>query len=320
MNALMDRLKKLDTGLSVRIVVLIVLIIVLSTINKNFLSAYNISTLLETIALLMVMSIGMTFVLILGSIDLSIGGVISCGSVIMARLFPVIGGWAYPAILGFGLLTGFLNGLIFTKLKIPSFITTLATMSVYASLSLVISGATPLQIDTALKPMTAWVNIKFGTIPLVFILVCLVVAVFWVVQNKTKLGKYCFAVGANERAARMAGVRVDRTKIIIFTLAGLCFTLGTIIVTTKLMSGIPTVGNSYTLLVIAAVALGGTSLAGGKGGVLLTLLGATLSVVITNGMVVAGVDVYWQQIVYGVIIIVSLATSVDRSKTNLIVK
>ncbi len=312
--------RNIDKGVILRIFVLIVLVVVITVVNPNFLGSYNISSLLENVALILIMSIGTTFVLLIGSIDLSLGAIVSCGAVILARLLPVIGVWAYLILMLYGILAGFLNGVIFTKLKIPSFITTLATMSVYTSLALVISDSTPLQVDPSLKPITGWSNVYYGVFPLVFFLALIAFAIFWVVQEKTKFGKHCYAIGANEQAARVAGIRIDRTKIMVFTVAGFCFSLGAIIVTTKLMSGIPTVGASYTLLSIAAVALGGTSLAGGKGGLSLTLLGAFLSIIITNGMVVVGLDPYWQQIVYGIIVIVSLASSVDRKKPNLIVK
>lgn len=316
----MDWLRKKDTGLWVRIVVLVAITAALSIINQNFLGSYNIASLLETAALLLVMSIGMTFVLLIGSIDLSLGAMVSCGAVVLVKLLEAVGVWAYPIIMALGLMAGFVNGIIFVKLKIPSFITTLATMSVYTSLSLIISNATPLQISPSLKPLTSWVNVRVGAVPLVFILACIVLAIFAIVQSKTKFGQCCYAVGANETAANMAGIRVDRTKTLVFMIAGLCYALGAIIITTRLMSGVPTVGTTYTLLAISAVALGGTSLGGGKGGVLLTLFGTMLSVVINNGMVVIGIDVYWQQIVYGAIIIFSLAMSVDRRKTDLVVK
>lgn len=314
------RKRNLDMGLIIRLGVLVLLIAVLTIINKNFLGAYNISSFLDTVSLILAMSIGVTFILLIGSIDLSLGAIVSCGAVIMARLIPVMGAWAFLVVLLFGAAAGLINGLLFTLLKIPSFICTLATMSVFTSLALIISDSTPLQIPADYKPMTSWINIDLGPIPLILIIVIAVLFIFWVVQEKTKFGKNCFAVGTNEQAARMCGVNVNVTKVVAFTLAGLCYAMGTIIVTSRLMSGIPTVGDSYTMICIAAVALGGTSLAGGKGGVMLTLLGTLISTVINNGMVVIGVNAYWQQIVYGVIIIISLATSTDRRKTNLVVK
>lgn len=312
--------KKFDMGLLVRLFVLIVLIVVLTLINKNFLGAYNISTLLNDIGLLLVMSMGTTFVLLIGSIDLSLGAIVSCSAVILALLMPNIGVWAYFVVAGFGMLAGIINGLIFVKIKIPSFITTLGTMSIYTSLALILSNATPLQIGSEFKGLISWANMKFGVVPIIIILALFLMSIFWTVQTRSKFGKYCFAIGANEKAARMAGVGIDRNKILVFMIAGLCFAFAGIILTARLKSGIPSVGNSYTLMSIAAVAFGGTSLAGGKGGVLNTLLGSALIIVITNGMIVIGIDSYWQQITYGIIIIVSLSTTVDRKNKNMVVK
>jgi ribose transport system permease protein len=193
-------------------------------------------------------------------------------------------------------------------------------MRIYNRFALVISNATPLQVGRKYRGLIAWIAAKFGVIPLIVVLAAILVLIFFVVQTKTKFGKYVYAIGANETAARMAGVKIARNKVIVFTLAGLCYALGGIILTSRLKSGIPTVGNMYTLMSIAAVAFGGTSLSGGKGGLLSTILGAALIITITNGMIVVGIDAYWQQIVYGAIIIISLCTTSDRKNGNLTVK
>ncbi len=304
----------------IRPLVLVLLIAVMTLINKNFLGLYNISTLLEDIGLLIIMSMGTTFILLIGSMDLSIGAIISCTSVILAILLPVMGVFAYLVAAGFGLLAGLLNGVIFSKIKIPSFIATLGTMSIFKSVGLVISGATPLQVGREHKALIAWASLKIGVVSIIAIFAIIMVAVFYIIQTRTKFGKYCFAVGANEKAARMAGINITKTKIMVFALAGLCFAFAGIILTGRLKSGIPTVGDSYTLMSIAAVAFGGTALSGGKGGVLYTVLGSALLIVITNSMIVIGVDAYWQQIVYGLIIIVALCSTSERKRKNLIVK
>lgn len=311
---------RLRLGQWIRPFALIFLVAVITSINRNFLGAFNISTLLEDIGLLIIISIGMTFVLMIGSIDLSVGAIISCSSVILARLLPIMGVFAFLISIGFGLLAGLVNGLIFTKVRIPSFITTLGTMSIFTSLALVISDATPLQVGSEVRGLVTWANNSFGVVPLITVLAAVMVFVFYIVQTRTKFGKYCYAIGANEKTANMSGVNVNGNKIIVFVLAGVCFAFAGIILTGRLSSGIPTVGTMYTLMSIAAVALGGTALSGGRGGVFHTVIGAALLIVITNGMIVIGVGVFWQQIVYGVIIIAALCTTSDRTNKNLIVK
>lgn len=312
--------KKINSGKLIRVFALTILIAVFTIINKNFMGSYNISTLFEDIGLLLIISMGTTFILLIGSIDLSLGAIISCSAVLVAVLIPIMGAWSYLIVAAFGLLAGWINGILFTKIKIPSFITTLGTMSLFNSLALVLSNATPLQVGADYKNLISWVHIKFGVMPLIMIFGLLLVIIFIIVQSRSKFGKYCFAIGANEKTARMAGVNVDRNKISVFAIGGLCFAFAGIILTAKLKSGIPSVGNAYTLKSIAAVAFGGTALTGGKGGVLYSLLGSALIIVITNGMIVIGLDAYWQQIAYGIIIIIALSTTVDKNDKKLIVK
>jgi ribose/xylose/arabinose/galactoside ABC-type transport system permease subunit len=324
----MERMKSMERKRKVEIVVMdyvsilsiVILVVFFTAMNKNFLNAMNIRNMLTDISPLLVMGCGVTFVLLIGSIDLSIGAVCSCAAVILAVLFPLIGSWAYLFALLYGALAGLINGVVFTRVRLPSFIATLGAMSVWQSVAYLMSGGAPLQISVKNWHFIGWASIKFGVLSMSLILALMVLAIFYVVQQRTRMGKYSFAIGANERAARLAGVNIRLTKIGVFTVCGLCSAAAGIFLSAKLRSGIPTVGEPMTLLAVAAVALGGTSLAGGKGSILGTILGVALVTVIQNGMNVIGVDAFWQQIVFGIIVILAVYITADRGGRNVVVK
>ena len=299
---------------------IVILVIVFTIINKNFLSLYNIKNLLADMAPLLVMGCGVTMVLLIGSIDLSIGSICSCASVIFAVTLPTWGVLSYIWVILFGLFAGFINGLVYTKVKIPSFIATLGAMSVWQSAAYVLSHGAPIQIGLKHWNFINWAKIKIGFMPLVLLVALSLVAITYTIQHYTKLGKYIYAIGANERGARIAGVKINRTKILVFMICGLGCALMGILLSAKLKSGIPTVGESFTLMAVAAVALGGTSLSGGKGSVLGTIIGVAVVIIIQNGMQVVGVDTFWQQVVFGIIVILAVYLTVDRSSRHISIK
>ena len=296
------------------------LLLAITAINPRFISPINISNILSDMSAVLLLSIGVTFILLIGSIDLSIGAMSSCACVIFAVTVPTLSWTGLFLALAYGLAAGFLSGLLYVKLKIPSFIATFGTMSVWQSVALIISNGSPRQIGKDYWAYTQWFKIKLGIVPMPFILAMLVFVILLVVERKTKFGRTLFAVGGNESAARMAGLNVDGSKIAVFVLMGLLSALAGIFFAANLKSGIPTVGEPFTLTAIAAVALGGTSMSGGKGGLLKTLAGVILVILIQNGMNVIGVGVFWQKITFGLIILVALYVTTDRKRRNLIVK
>lgn len=300
--------------------VAIVLLVAIAFINPRFIAPGNISNLLTDSSPLLLMAIGVTFILLLGSIDLSIGAMGSCACVIFAMTVAKIGFMSLFASVLFGLGAGLLSGTLYVKLKIPSFITTFGTMSIWQSLALIISKGAPQQIGKDYWKYTQWFKIKIGIIPLPFLLAISIFIIFLIVEKKTKFGRTLFAIGGNESAARMAGLSVDNTKILVFVLMGILSALAGIMFACNLKSGIPTVGEPFTLTAIAAVALGGTSLSGGKGGLIKTLAGVVLVILIQNGMNVIGVGVFWQKITFGIIILTALYLTTDRKHRNIIVK
>ncbi|MDR1801056.1 MAG: ABC transporter permease [Lachnospiraceae bacterium] len=308
---------------------IVILIIAFSASQQNFLGKANLKTLLSDSAPLIIMSIGMTFILILGSIDLAMGSVCSVANVLTVMVLNDIGPSLSSPVLAaflalvvsiiFGAFAGVIQGIIHVKLKVPSFIASLGFMSLWQSVALLITEA-PVSVAKAMWPAIEWVKVTFGVIGLPLILALIGVAILYVIQNYTTIGRSLYSIGGNERASRIAGISVDKVKISLFVVSGICAALGGYFLAAKLRSSAPRVGDSFTLLIVAAVALGGTSLSGGRGGVLGTVLGVFTVSVIQNGMNFIGVDAYWQNIVFGLFVLAAVAISVDRSVRGLVVK
>ncbi len=298
---------------------IIVLSLAFFIINGSFFSPYNLKNIFIDSAPLLVMACGATLVIMLGSVDLSVGAVCSVANVLFVTLIPDLGFGAYLVTLVFGLLSGLLLGFVHVKIKIPSFIASLGFMSIWSSLALVICD-TPISVAKVLRPIIDWASFSVGVVNITIVVALIFVAIFYVIQTRTGIGKGVFAIGGNERTARLAGIPVDRIKILVFMLCGLCSSIGGIILAAKLKSAAATIGDSFTLLVIASVALGGTALDGGKGSLIGTLLGVALVTIIQNGMNIIGVNAFWQQIVFGIVVILAVTLTVDRTRRNLVVK
>lgn len=320
MMAIKEKMKSRQAGTWIRVIAAVVIFIVFTAANSNFVSPGNVKNLMIDSVPYLVMGIGVTFVLLVGSIDLSIGAVCSTATVIVAVMLPSLGSMSYLLALLVGVLAGFINGLLVVYLKIPSFIATLGSMGAWQSIAYLISGSSPIQIKKAQWDMINWARVGFGIIPLPFVLALLVLVVFYVVQTKTAFGKSTFAVGVNERAASVAGVNVNRTKLIIFTVCGACSALGGIVLAAKLRSGLPTIGATMNMAVTAAVVIGGTSLNGGKGGLVQTLIGCFIYNMLLSGLNMVGITSYYQDIVFGLLMIAAVYFTVDRSDRHTVVK
>ena len=308
---------------------IIILVVFLTATQENFLGAMNMKNLLRDTAPLMIMASGMTMVLMFGSIDLSMGAVCSVANVTYVHFMLAFGeSQLNPGLISllamlvsllFGLGSGLLLGFIHVKLKVPSFIASLGFMSLWQSVALLITQ-NPESIPSTMWDTIEWYKIAFGVVGLPLIIALLIIALFYCLTRFTPTGKTIFAIGGNERAARIAGMHVDRTKISVFALNGILAALAGIFLAANLRSSAPTVGDPFTLQIIAACALGGTSLAGGRGSELGTILGVFTVSLINNGMNYIGVDAYWQNIVFGVFVLISIAITVDRRVKGQIVK
>jgi ribose/xylose/arabinose/galactoside ABC-type transport system permease subunit len=321
---LKDKIKQIFLGENLQkflsIGSIVVLVLVFYGINRNFLVPRNITNILNAMSPLLVMACGVALVLMLGSVDLSIGSIASCSAVILTILFGKIGPAAYIVVVLYGMFAGLINGALHTYLKIPSFITTLCTLSIWQSAALIISGAQPLPMLPPVWPYIDWTRITFGVVPILFLLGIAFTLLYTLIQAKTRVGKTVLFSGSNERAARLIGLNINQAKVTAFFMSGLGASVGGIFFAVKLKSGIPTVGVPYTLMAIASAALGGIALSGGKGAVPMTIVGAMLITIIQNGMNVIAVDGYWQQIVFGSLVLIAILMNTDRRARNLVVK
>ncbi|MDR0362974.1 MAG: ABC transporter permease [Planctomycetota bacterium] len=290
-----------------------------------FLRPENILNIVRQVSIHGVVAVGMTMVILFGLIDLSVGSIIAFSGILAAALqvkwmkgqnelwmFAV----AVFVALAAGAAVGFFNGFVSTKAKIHPFIITLGTMSIFRGVTLLIGNARPITGMTPLFRRIGADEIKWDWLPFVIpypviiFLVCVAIAHF--VLRKTSFGRSIYAIGGNPEAAYLSGIMVDRVKILTYTILGVLSSVSGLILTSRLNSGQMTAGQGYEMDIITGVVIGGTSMLGGEGSVLGTLLGVLLIGVIQNGMNLMGVQPYWQTIVKGGIII--LAVLMDRLK------
>ncbi len=299
-------------------VALFVALVAFFTIGDgNFLSAYNVQTILNAAAILLAVGLGQVCVILTGGIDLSVGSIMSLVSVVMMLTLKVLGIWAIPLVLLLGLVTGLVNGLIVSKLKIPSFIATLGTQGILLSIAYLLSAA-PLSAPDNSYGILDLVNGQVGPVKSVWIIGAVVFALYFVMQRYTRLGRNIIYIGANERMSYLSGLDIDRTRILAFAFSGLGAAVAGVILSATLYSGYPTIGNVYVTNSIAVVVVGGTAMTGGAGGVLNTLIGSLIMGILNNGMTVIGIDVYAQQVFLGILVIIAVAVTFDRKKLAII--
>ncbi len=302
---------------------LLALMVFFTLASPNFLQTGNLVSILQATAVNGVLAIASTFVIITGGIDLSVGTLMTFCAV-MAGVFltylglPILFGIA-AAILA-GALSGFVSGVLIAKLKIPPFIATLGMMMLLKGLSLVISGTRPIYFnDTPEFPMISQESLLGYflpglPIPNAVLILFFVAVISSLILNKTVLGRYAFALGSNEEAVRLSGVDVDRWKIMIYSLSGAICGIAGLLIASRLNSAQPALGQGYELDAIAAVVIGGTSLSGGSGTILGTIIGAFIMSVLTNGLRILSVAQEWQTVVTGVIIILAVYADILRRR------
>ena len=300
---------------------LIVLMVFFSLASPNFLQTDNLVSILQATAVNGVLAIASTFVIITGGIDLSVGTLMTFCAV-MAGVFLTY--WGLPLPLGifaaifFGALVGLSSGTLIAKLKIPPFIATLGMMMLLKGLSLVISGTKPIYFSDTPNFSVISQDSLLGElipslpIPNAVLILFLVAIAASAVLNKTSLGRYTFALGSNEEAARLSGVNVDLWKIVVYTVSGGICGIAGLLIASRLNSAQPALGQGYELDAIAAVVIGGTSLSGGTGTVLGTIIGAFIMSVLINGLRIMSVAQEWQTVVTGAIIILAVYTDILR--------
>ena len=297
---------------------LAVLIVVVGIVTPEFLRPQTLLVLASDTATLFVMAVGVTFVIMLGGIDLSIQSVASLTSVVVALCLPCFGYLGFAIATLVGTLAGILSGLAHVKLKIPSFIATLAIGGIAAGSALIISDAQAITMGERERGYLGWITGDSLGLPHEVIIGAVVLACGLFVQRYTAFGRYSQAIGAGEPAAYASGVRVDRHKIIACVLSGTFAGFAGVILAGRLASGSPTLANELLLPAIAAVIVGGTAITGGVGSVWRTLIGALIISVVRIGMTFIGVDIFAQQIVFGIVLILAVAVTIDRSKIPIV--
>ena len=288
-------------------IALVLAILVVGLFDARFLDPMTLIGLMADNATLFVMALGMTFVIYVGSVDLSMQSVAAVASIVLALLLPEYGLAAIPAAIVIGGLLGLLSGFVHGKLRIPSFVATLATGGIAATAALWISGQRAIGIAGDVRNDTlGWIIGSTLGLPNEIWVSLVVFMLAFVLEQATPFGKMMKAVGCSEPAATVSGIRVTRIKLAVFALAGAFAALSGIMLAGRLSSGTPTIANEFLLPAIAAVVLGGTSLTGGNGGVLRTLAGTMLIAVFRTGMTFVGVNALAQQIVFGTILILAV--------------
>ena len=298
---------------------LIVVLIFFSIASPYFFTPSNLVGILMAATVTGILALGTTFVIITGGIDLSIGtGMILCG--VMTGVFITFWGWpVWAGVLGailFGALIGFVNGVNIAILKIPPFIATLGMMLIASGLSLVISGTKPIYFKEHpdFQLLMNFSVIPGARFPLGVVIFLVLVVVAAVLLAKTIIGRYTFSIGSNEAATALSGVNVTKWKIIIYSLAGLFVGLAGVLAASRLSSAQPVGGLGLELEAIAAVVIGGTSLQGGKGSIVGTVIGALIVAVLTNGLRVTAVPQEWQSVVVGCVILIAVYLDMLRRR------
>ncbi|TMI66062.1 MAG: ribose ABC transporter permease [Bacteroidetes bacterium] len=303
------------------LIALLLLCVILSILTDKFFTAENGLNVLRQVAVNACIATGMTLIVLTGGIDLSVGSVLALCGAVTAGLFK--NGLEFPSsdlFVGFtitgallaglllGALLGWFNGFTVTKFNVPPFVATLAMLTIARGFTMLYTKGHPISNlgnDFAFIGSGSLIGIP---VPVWLAIVVVLIAVF--ITQKTKLGRYIYAIGGNEQAAKLSGINIKKVKMTVYAIAGALAALGGIIVTARLDSAQPNAGMSYELDAIAAVVIGGTSLSGGKGSVWGTVMGAIIIGVLNNGLVLLNVSPFWQQVVKGGVIL--LAVIIDK--------
>jgi len=303
---------------------LIVLVLVFTLSSDNFFRFDNLMGILLSTAVIGVLALGSTFVIVTGGIDLAVGTVMTFSSVMTGVIITF---WNLPIPFGIaggiatGAACGLISGLAVAKMKIPPFIATLAMMMITKGLSLVISGTKPIYFDEphaadfskiSLGSVTKWlIGVEIPNAVLIFFGLAIVAGLL---LTKTIVGRYNFALGSNEEATRLSGVNVNLWKVVIYTITGAFAGVAGILMASRLNSAQPALGTGYELEAIAAVVIGGTSLSGGQGTILGTVIGALIMSVLTNGLRILSVPQEWQTVIIGLVVIGAVYADILRRR------
>ncbi len=312
---------KINLSIIQPLIALMIMAIAMTIFSDNFATSDNLFNVARQISVNLCISVGMTMVILTGGIDLSVGSILAFTGAIAAGLikqgieiegmnlfigFTILGVIIVALIAG-GII-GWFNGFMITKFKVPPFVATLAMLTIARGLTMLYTRGFPItQLGDNFNFIgTGW----FAGVPMPVWISILVIGVSVFFMKKTRTGRYIYAIGGNERAALLSGVKVNRVKVFVYVIAGVLSGVAGLLVTARLDSAQPNAGMGYELDSIAAVVIGGTSLNGGKGSIMGTVIGASIIGVLNNGLVLLNVSPFWQQVIKGLVIL--LAVIIDR--------
>lgn len=298
------------------VLALVILCVFFTLLQPRFLTFANAMIVLQQSVVLISAALGMTFVIVGGSIDLSVGSILALSALVTALTSGSLGVLAFiPGVL-IGSLAGLINGIIFAKGKVPSFIATMGTMTTFRGIVLLFTRGAPVEITS-----DAYLDVFSGRslgIPHSALVALFTIIIAYVVYNKTVFGREVQAIGGGEKVARLGGLKIDLIKIKMFVFLGLLCGVAGMLQAARVMAATAQLGIGFELDVIASVVLGGTPLTGGFGSIQGAILGTFIITILSNGMNMVGVDPYMQQIVKGLIMILAVFITIDRKKIGLI--
>lgn len=295
---------------------LVLLVVVFTMMSPRFLSVGNLSTVLEQGTVLLVASLGATFIIMAGSIDISVGAIVAVSALVAAMTADTLGALAIvPAVLA-GAICGCINGLLLAVGKVPSFVATLGTQVVYRGLVLYFTKGAPVEINNN-GFLDAYSSVSFG-VPHTVLIGLVLAVVAWAIFKFTVFGREVLAIGGGERVAILTGIAVTRVKILMFLLLGALCGMAGLLQGARAMAATSQLGLGLELDVIASVVVGGTPLTGGLGSITNTCLGVLIITLLSNGMNMAGVDPYFQNIIKGAVLITAVYINIDRKKIGII--
>ena len=304
------------------ICVLLIIGVFLSLLSDKFLTSGNLISVMRQISINVYIALGMTLVIILGGIDLSVGAIVALTGTVTVGLI-VNTGLPIAAAIAIGLLIGvvcgFISGTMVAEFKLPAFIVTMAMMNIARGAANVYSGGRSTRItDEFFSSIGS--GYLFGVIPLPVIYMVVLIILITVVLNKTKFGTYIYAIGGNRESARLSGVPIKKVEIAVFTIIGLLSAFAGLVLASRMYSGQPSVGAGYELDAIAACVLGGVSMSGGKGRISGTVFGAMVIGFISNGLNLMNVNSFWQLVVKGIIILIAVVIDSQKNPDSPISK
>ena len=310
--------KKKELGSVLRnfalVFIIIAIIVVMSFVSPVFMTSKNIINIIRQISINGIIAVGMTFVILTGGIDLSVGSVVAITSVIVGSMLQGGSNWLVACIVALliSLVFGAFNGFMIAYVGFQPFIATLATVTMGSGIALAYSDGKPFTISN--ESFLKIGQVYLGAIPIPIVLLVIVVAIGLIILKTTTFGRYVFAIGGNKNAAKLSGVRTRRVELMVYVISALCASIVGLILSARISSGQPTAGEGYELDAIAATAIGGTSMTGGVGSLTGTIFGFVLLGLMTNSMNLLNINSFYQEIVKGVLIII--AVFLDMTSKN----